>query len=324
MKRFVLILLVMMMAVTGTAAAQKEQTSETTAWVSFKVGEMKFRAPADWRDATTDPAAAGVNLALMHPDNSTNLNIVHVPNIGAVTPEAAQQELLASYPGEGIEVIESLILDLPQGQTLRMEMTPATVNPNAQQFQYVFLTGTDVYFLTLTSAIAVFEDFTPLFESIAHTVVLPNVEDAWPRTSGTKLSIQAPSTWEAQTLEADSVLDFALVDSKTNAIIGAYVEEVAEGYTAADAETAIKDWYAENGYVDMGIAPISLPLGDGVQGQTEVPYQDANGANLVDSEFEYRVVYGNQVIVFIGRCTPEQVEQLAPMFKMMVDTLLVN
>jgi len=90
---------------------------------------------------------------------------------------ALEQALLEQYPDLGLLVVDTEIVEFPIGEVLRVyAKTPVNIPGGStmvtEQYQYVFMEETMLYFVTFTGGVGDFTDYVVVFEQVMESLEL--------------------------------------------------------------------------------------------------------------------------------------------------------
>jgi hypothetical protein len=341
---------------TVPATAQAAQTTPGQgdfSWIDYEGDGLSLRVPSTWlglnntggiEDALesarqNNPALVplfeqaekllssnSISLFLIDVVSQSNLNMAKLPSGGvSYTLEALQAAVPAQYESLGINLIDTMILDLPVGEVLRIHAglsfnqgTGSQVD-QVEQLQYFILEGSDIYVVTFTSPQAGFATAEPVFNRIANTIQIEASENGWTRYTSFEdlLTLDVPSDWTD--LEIAIQGDFILTLTRNAGEIDASVKASATETPLDDLEGSMTDQLDAQGVKIISVERVYLPAGEFI-------LFDVVHSDLPDpiEQYQYVTVYeGNQITVTFT-AKQDDFASVAPLFMQSIDTLRFN
>lgn len=173
---------------------------DTQGWVAFPGRGVSMGAPsASWEQVptnlaasrqrvqaleATDPSVAPVFLSLALLANDSFYQLVLIRNDGTAyatittrslrpgqTQDAAVEEARQELLANGIVPRQQRSLIMPEGDAIRwtIDVTPEGSRAINRQFQYLLVINSQLYTFTFSAQLPDFDDYTPIFETMALT-----------------------------------------------------------------------------------------------------------------------------------------------------------
>jgi hypothetical protein len=186
----------------STSPVPKDKGVSRTDWVLHQVGELSFERPPTMSDATDfftdaellaslgemydidpeeffEPITEAIEIGLldgylMDLNSGLSVFITH-EDLGdlKVTPAFIRRILEQLEEGNGGEVIDSEIVELPIGEAIRLHalrrIQAGTFNSEQEVLKYAVTIGTRIYYVEFGSTPEFFDDLVPTIETIAAT-----------------------------------------------------------------------------------------------------------------------------------------------------------
>ncbi|MBC8170022.1 MAG: hypothetical protein H7X77_00050 [Anaerolineae bacterium] len=253
-----------------------------------------------------------------------NLNVAILPGGGLdYTLAALEAALPSQYATMGIDLLDTMIVELPVGEALQLHTNlsvnmPTGGTDSVGQYQYFFIIEDNAFVLTLTAPGAEFEEAEALFRRIANTIAIEEAEDAWTRytdTSGT-ISLQAPDAWVTVEVAAES--DFVLTLTR-DGTAGATIRLTETELTLAELETELTASLDEAGIKIRSVERVFLPAGEFIR--LQIVNAELPGAV---EQYQYVTIKEGQQISVLFTANQDDFADATLIFEQLMDTLQVN
>jgi hypothetical protein len=175
-------------------------TSGGSGWVRYESDDFVMEVPESWLDMRGDNSldaaieqvleanpelremydlaqSGDFSIYLLDPLTYANMNQSGMDLGSNIDLPALEQALLEQYPDLGLLVVDTEIVEFPIGEVLRVyAKTPVNIPGGStmvtEQYQYVFMEETMLYFVTFTGGVGDFTDYVVVFEQVMESLEL--------------------------------------------------------------------------------------------------------------------------------------------------------